>query len=400
MGGEWDSTNVADGQVAVFTPIALDHDGRLGSTVAEIARTKSGIIKPAAAVVSAIQPTEALAVLRAGRRPHRVDARRRGRRVRRRRVDASPSAASSITIRGLAGEYADLLLPLFGAHQAENAAVADRRGRGVHRRRLGAPRRQVVQRGPRRGDLAGAPAGRRRRADHHRRRGPQPARRRGARRRRSTSTSTSTRWRSCSACSRTRTPRGIVDALAPRGARFVVTAPDRDRAVRGRRSSPTSSPIASAPTRCIVDRGSTTRSTRPARGRPSAPKRAVVVAGSIALVGEAMAIAADRDWGRDGRSGAARPAPERPDDASRIARRRRRARCARASPRSCSASRRSSCSSPRSSIWGLPKASRQRRCRRGRPRGRRRHHRGPDRRRSDCSRHRWACRARLGAAGC
>ena len=30
MGGEWDSTNVADGQVAVFTPIALDHTSRLG----------------------------------------------------------------------------------------------------------------------------------------------------------------------------------------------------------------------------------------------------------------------------------------------------------------------------------------------------------------------------------
>jgi dihydrofolate synthase/folylpolyglutamate synthase len=37
MGGEWDSTNVADGQVAVFTPIALDHMARLGNTVQEIA---------------------------------------------------------------------------------------------------------------------------------------------------------------------------------------------------------------------------------------------------------------------------------------------------------------------------------------------------------------------------
>src|SRR5690554_3755343 len=45
MGGEWDSTNVADGQVAVFAPISLDHVARLGNTVAEIARTKAGIIK-------------------------------------------------------------------------------------------------------------------------------------------------------------------------------------------------------------------------------------------------------------------------------------------------------------------------------------------------------------------
>ncbi|MEG8037198.1 Mur ligase family protein [Sphingomonas sp. LR61] len=44
MGGEWDSTNVVQSQVAVFTPIAIDHAKQLGSTVAEIARTKSGII--------------------------------------------------------------------------------------------------------------------------------------------------------------------------------------------------------------------------------------------------------------------------------------------------------------------------------------------------------------------
>ena len=63
MGGEWDSTNVADGQVAVFTPIDLDHQSRLGSTISEIARTKSGIIKPAASVVSARQADAALEVL-------------------------------------------------------------------------------------------------------------------------------------------------------------------------------------------------------------------------------------------------------------------------------------------------------------------------------------------------
>src|SRR4029078_7785901 len=48
MGGEWDSTNVADGQVAVFTPIALDHTNRLGQTAAETARTESGDLKTVA----------------------------------------------------------------------------------------------------------------------------------------------------------------------------------------------------------------------------------------------------------------------------------------------------------------------------------------------------------------
>lgn len=123
MGGEWDSTNVADGQVAVFTPIALDHMARLGSTVAEIARTKSGIIKPAAAVVSAKQTPDALAELEraaeltestlavAGTNFDLVS-------------DTVAVGGQVVTIRGLAAMYDDLFLPLFGDHQAANAALA------------------------------------------------------------------------------------------------------------------------------------------------------------------------------------------------------------------------------------------------------------------------------------
>ena len=123
MGGEWDSTNVGDGAVAVFTPIALDHTQRLGSTVAEIARTKSGIIKPAANVVSAQQAPEALAELtRAAELTESSFA-----------LEADQFALESttvavggqqITVRGLAETYSDLFLPLFGDHQAHNAAVA------------------------------------------------------------------------------------------------------------------------------------------------------------------------------------------------------------------------------------------------------------------------------------
>jgi dihydrofolate synthase / folylpolyglutamate synthase len=123
MGGEWDSTNVGDGQVAVFAPIALDHTQRLGSTIAEIARTKSGIIKPAAAVVSASQTAEALAELeRAAELTESSLA-----------VEGSAFALQSstvavggqvISVRGLAATYDHLFLPLFGAHQGHNAALA------------------------------------------------------------------------------------------------------------------------------------------------------------------------------------------------------------------------------------------------------------------------------------
>jgi dihydrofolate synthase/folylpolyglutamate synthase len=123
MGGEWDSTNVADGQVAVFTPIALDHMARLGNTVAEIARTKSGIIKPSAAVVSAAQVSEVLAELQraveltessfavAGSEFDLV-------------TDTVAVGGQVITVKGLAATYSDLFLPLFGDHQAGNAALA------------------------------------------------------------------------------------------------------------------------------------------------------------------------------------------------------------------------------------------------------------------------------------
>lgn len=123
MGGEWDSTNVADGDVAVFTPIALDHENRLGRTVSEIARTKAGIIKPAAQVVTALQSVEAMDEI------HRAA-----------ELDEAPIAAEGvdfavldarlavggqlIDVRGRAGEYRDLFLPLYGQHQAHNAALA------------------------------------------------------------------------------------------------------------------------------------------------------------------------------------------------------------------------------------------------------------------------------------
>ena len=123
MGGEWDSTNVADGQVAVFTPIALDHMARLGSTVAEIARTKSGIIKPAASVVSALQAPEALAELERAAELTESTLAVAGTAFEL-LSDTVAVGGQVISVRGLAGTYSDLFLPLFGDHQAANATLA------------------------------------------------------------------------------------------------------------------------------------------------------------------------------------------------------------------------------------------------------------------------------------
>ncbi|WP_267419899.1 MULTISPECIES: bifunctional folylpolyglutamate synthase/dihydrofolate synthase [unclassified Curtobacterium] len=123
MGGEWDSTNVVQSQVQVFTPIAIDHAKQLGNTVAEIARTKSGIIKPSSAVVSSAQVPEALAELEraAELTESSLAVEGKGFSV----LDVTPAVGGQlITVQGVAGRYDDLFLPLFGAHQAHNAAVA------------------------------------------------------------------------------------------------------------------------------------------------------------------------------------------------------------------------------------------------------------------------------------
>jgi dihydrofolate synthase/folylpolyglutamate synthase len=123
MGGEWDSTNVADGDVAVLTPVALDHTRYLGDTVAEIARTKSGIIKPAAIVVSALQATEAMDEIASAARHNEAEVVAEG--VGFALLDARLAVGGQlIDVRGRAGEYRELFLPLFGEHQAHNAAVA------------------------------------------------------------------------------------------------------------------------------------------------------------------------------------------------------------------------------------------------------------------------------------
>src|ERR1700758_819957 len=63
VGGQDDATNVADGVVAIVTPISLDHTRLLGGTIEEIAAQKAGIIKPEAVAVLAQQPLAAAEVL-------------------------------------------------------------------------------------------------------------------------------------------------------------------------------------------------------------------------------------------------------------------------------------------------------------------------------------------------
>lgn len=295
MGGEWDSTNVADGQVAVFTPVALDHVARLGSTVAEIARTKAGIIKPGAAVVTAFQPPEVLTVLSetAERQGATLAVEGGGFAVLGSQVAVGGQVVS---VRGLAGEYRDLELPLFGRHQAENAALAIAAVEsflGGGEVRLGD---DVVQAG-----LASvASPGRLQRiaaeptvivdAAHN----PNGA-------------------ESLAAALEEyfdfaelvivlgvladKDADGIVRELERTGARFIVTQSESERAVPAERLGAQVASVVGGERVLVVDRYEEALETARDWATESAG-RGVVVTGSITLVGDALAYARDREWGQ------------------------------------------------------------------------------------------------------
>lgn len=123
MGGRWDATNVDAAQVAVITPIAMDHTEYLGDTLQAIAGEKAGIIKPGTTAVIAEQEPEALAVLLAAADVAQAKVLLPGTDF---ELISQGLAVGGqvVTIRVADHVYEEVFLALHGRHQAHNAALA------------------------------------------------------------------------------------------------------------------------------------------------------------------------------------------------------------------------------------------------------------------------------------
>ncbi len=123
MGGAWDATNVADAAVAVVLPVAVDHERYLGADPVAIAAEKAGIIKEGSVAVLAQQSLEVAEVLLA--RAHEVGATVAREGLEYGVASRVPAVGGQLlSLQGLHARYDDVFLPLYGAHQAQNAATA------------------------------------------------------------------------------------------------------------------------------------------------------------------------------------------------------------------------------------------------------------------------------------
>lgn len=122
LGGRFDATNVLPADLSIITSIGLDHTDRLGETVEEIAFEKAGIIKSNARLVTGARGS-ALAVIERVAAERSCAIRRLEQEIRVEDLRLSPGLTTfDLTLPE--GAYRELRVPLAGAHQAENAALA------------------------------------------------------------------------------------------------------------------------------------------------------------------------------------------------------------------------------------------------------------------------------------
>jgi len=295
MGGTWDSTNTADGDVAVIAPIDLDHADKLGSTIAEIATVKAGIIKDGAAVVAAEQDADALTVLQdaAAARDATLAVEGSAFGLTDQRLAVG---GQQLSVRGLAATYDDLYLPLYGAHQGHNAALAIAAVESLIGAGAQAIAPDVLTEGlaqvtsPGRLQLIGVAPTVLVDSAHN----PHGAR---ALVSALSDSFDFDEWGIVFGAFADKDTAGIIAALAGVATHVFVTAPDSGRAADPDALADLVE-AAGVPVTVHRDLADAAEAAREWAG--AAERRAVVIAGSVVLAGEALRLAAEEDWSQRG----------------------------------------------------------------------------------------------------
>ncbi|MFZ4574056.1 MAG: bifunctional folylpolyglutamate synthase/dihydrofolate synthase [Phycisphaerales bacterium] len=128
LGGEHDATNVITPAVSIITALQKEHTQLLGTSLAEIARAKSGIIKPGVACYTLSQPPEAMAVLEERAAAVGAPLKVLGKNVefsyRFEALSPNRGLHAKVCLTGTRGMFEHLVVPLHGEHQALNCGLA------------------------------------------------------------------------------------------------------------------------------------------------------------------------------------------------------------------------------------------------------------------------------------
>ena len=119
MGGRLDATNIISPALSVITNISLEHREYLGHTIRAIAYEKAGIIKPETPVVTGVRQPTAIAQVEAAATANHAPLYRLGKDF---RVRRHPNG--SFTYSGIDNTWKQIKTSLTGSHQAQNAALA------------------------------------------------------------------------------------------------------------------------------------------------------------------------------------------------------------------------------------------------------------------------------------
>ena len=121
LGGRFDATNIVSPALCAITSIDFDHQPQLGSTLADIAREKAGIIKPGVpVVVGALHPEAAEVIERTCQTAGAPLRRAPGVRT----CSTGRDGHARVVVSLATADTEELRLSLAGGHQAVNAAIA------------------------------------------------------------------------------------------------------------------------------------------------------------------------------------------------------------------------------------------------------------------------------------